>query len=192
MIVNEQESIDIFPCTSAHVHDLVKIGKITFTEAFAAQNTEEDFNDYLGKAFSFEQIQSEVTNPDSIFYLATVGGRAIGYLKLNFARAQTDVRDTNALEIERIYVLNEFQGKGIGASLLEKAIDVARDHQLTYLWLGVWEENRKAIAFYKKFGFKEFGTHTFQLGKDLQLDLLLKLEITLYKLLLFLTISNTA
>ncbi|MFD0793827.1 GNAT family N-acetyltransferase [Mucilaginibacter litoreus] len=118
--------------------------------------------------------QSELSNPNSEFHFAIIDNQPVAYLKLNFGDAQTELQDTNALEIERIYVLQQHQGLKIGKQLLEFAIQKAADNGLLYLWLGVWEHNLKAQKFYKYHGFEVFDSHQFVLGKDEQTDLLMK------------------
>lgn len=98
----------------------------------------------------------------------------IGYLKLNVGQFQTEIKDDKALEIERIYVLKEYHGKKIGQILYAKAIKVATEISAEYVWLGVWEENQRAISFYKKNGFIEFDKHIFKLGNDEQTDIMMK------------------
>lgn len=160
------------------VDALQAISRKTFFETFAEVNTAENMAQYLEESFSVQRITAELTNPDSIFYFAESAGTVIGYLKLNFGESQTDVKDNKSLEIERIYVLNEFHGKQVGQILYEKAIEVARQSGADYVWLGVWEENPRAIRFYQKNGFVEFGKHVFKLGDDEQMDILMKLPLT--------------
>src|SRR5690606_2609409 len=81
------------------------------------------------------------------------------------------------LEIERIYVLKDFHGKKVGQLLYDKAIEVAKEKKSDYIWLGVWEENPRAINFYKKNGFVEFDKHIFKLGNDEQLDIMMTLKL---------------
>jgi ribosomal protein S18 acetylase RimI-like enzyme len=101
----------------------------------------------------------------------------IGYLKLNFGQAQTELQDEKALEIERIYLLKEFHGKNVGQLLYDKALQIARQKNVDYVWLGVWEENRRAINFYTKNGFVEFDKHIFKLGNEEQTDKMMKLNL---------------
>ena len=115
---------------------------------------------------------------NSVFYFAELDNQVIGYLKLNFGGAQTELKDNKALEIERIYVTKAFHGKKVGQLLYNKAIEVAKEKSADYIWLGVWEENQKALQFYKKNGFVEFDKHVFVLGDDAQTDLMMKLELT--------------
>lgn len=81
------------------------------------------------------------------------------------------------MEIERIYVVNDFQGKGFGNYLMDKAVSIAVERKKQYVWLGVWEKNEKAICFYKKNGFFEIGTHSFFMGDDEQTDYIMRKDL---------------
>ncbi|WP_247234214.1 GNAT family N-acetyltransferase [Telluribacter sp. SYSU D00476] len=171
------EIIDIKRVTLQDIDQLQKIGRQTFSETFAAVNTEENMNKYLEEGFSTERLTDELTNSSSEFYFAVLDNQVIGYLKLNSGESQTELKDSKALEIERIYVLKEYHGKKVGQLLYEKAMQVARQSDADYVWLGVWEENPKAIRFYKKNGFVEFDKHIFRLGDDEQTDIMMKLPL---------------
>ena len=176
------DRIEIEKVGLSEIEQLQKIGIQTFFETFAEFNTEEDMNNYLEESFSIDKLRDELTNPNSEFYFAKLNTQVIGYLKINFGHAQTELKDKKALEIERIYVLNEFQGKQIGKILFERAYTIAKQTNTNYLWLGVWEKNLKAINFYKKKGFIEFDKHIFKLGNDEQTDLMMKLTLDEYSL----------
>ncbi len=171
------EAIEIVKAGLADIAALQIIGRHTFAETFAAGNTEDNLNKYLAEGFSTEKLTSELTNASSAFYFAKHGLQVIGYLKLNLGQAQTELKDTTALEIERIYVLKAFHGKEVGQALYDKALEIAKQTRASYLWLGVWEENPRAIHFYKKNGFVEFDKHTFFLGDDAQTDIMMKLML---------------
>jgi ribosomal protein S18 acetylase RimI-like enzyme len=156
---------------------LQKISKITFAETFTEHNTKEDLDKYLVESFSNEKLSAELNNPDAAFYFAEVDNTVIGYLKINFGDAQTELKDNKSVEIERIYVLQAYHGKKIGQLLFNKAIEIAKEHQAHYVWLGVWKENHRALQFYKKNGFVQFDTHIFKLGNDEQTDIMMKLEM---------------
>ena len=172
-----RDSINIKRVTPNDINELQNIARQTFVETFSAANTEENMKKYLQQAFSIDKLTAELNDPFSESYFATLDNNAIGYLKLNFGAAQTELKDNKALEIERIYVLQEFHGKRVGQLLFEKAIDVARQKNAEYVWLGVWEENSRAISFYKKNGFVEFDKHMFKLGNDEQTDIMMKLQL---------------
>ena len=149
----------------------------TFKETFEEVNTEEDMQKYLDENLSLERLKSELENLDSEFYFIENENKNLGYLKLNFENAQTEKVEENYFEIERIYVLKAFLGQKIGQILFDKAIEIGREKNLEYVWLGVWEENHRAIRFYGKNGFEIFGKHDFVLGEDVQTDLLMKMKI---------------
>lgn len=129
---------------------------------------------YLDMEFAEEKMKRELSDPDSEFYLAQLENRSIGYLKVSTGKAQTEFKDGSGMEIERIYVLKEFHGKGMAQLLFDKALEIANQKGTDHIWLGVWEKNPRAIRFYEKNGFVKFGSHPFRVGNDLQTDLLLK------------------
>lgn len=159
------------------LENLQKISITTFRETFEEVNTEEDMQKYLDENLSEEKLKSELENPNSEFYFAENDNQILGYLKLNFGNAQTENQGNETLEIERIYVLKEFFPLKIGQVLFEKSLEIAKEKKLKFIWLGVWEENKRAIRFYEKNGFKIFGKHDFVLGNDVQTDLMMKLYI---------------
>ena len=159
------------------LENLQKISITTFRETFEEVNSEEDMQKYLNENLNEEKLKSELENQNSEFYFAENNGEILGYLKLNFKDAQTEKVEENHFEIERIYVLKAFLGQKIGQILFDKAIEIGREKNLEYVWLGVWEENHRAIRFYEKNGFEIFGKHDFVLGKDVQTDLLMKLKL---------------
>jgi len=159
------------------VNQLQKVSKQTFLEAYSAGNIEENMAKYLEESFSMEKLTSELNNEYAAFYFALLNNNVIGYLKLNFGESQTELKDDKGLEIERIYVLHEFLGKKVGQVLYEKAMQIADQINADYVWLGVWEENRRAISFYKKNGFEEFDKRIFRLGDDEQTDIMMKKKL---------------
>lgn len=171
------KSVEVKRVTQDNIKELQAISKKTFVDTFSATNTEENMSKYLNENLSLEKLSDELNNSNSEFYFAVSDNNIIGYLKVNFAHSQTELKDNNAIEIERIYVLHEFHGKEVGQLLYNKAIQIAKSVNAKYIWLGVWEKNPRAISFYKKNGFIEFDKHIFNLGDDKQTDIIMKLEI---------------
>lgn len=169
------EKFFIKECSLEDIEKLKYISEKTFCETYSSENTEEDMKNYLKENFSYEHIESEVKNSASRFYIVEHNKEIIAYMKLNFDKAQIDKGHNNTLEVQRIYVLQEYKGNQIGKRLIEKAIQIGRDNDLKYIWLGVWENNINAIKFYEKQGFEKFGTCIFKLGEDEQIDNLMKL-----------------
>ena len=172
-----KEQIIIEKLTAADVDELRSISINTFYESFIGGNTEENMQQYMRKFFSTEKLLEELKDPHASFYFARLNGKAIGYLKLNFGNAQTELQENNGLEIERIYIIKEFHGNNIGQLLFDKALSVANEKAVDYVWLGVWEKNTGAIRFYERNGMLKFATHPFMLGEDLQTDLMMRMEI---------------
>ena len=172
------ENIIIRKIALNEIDQLQKIGQQTFHETFSESNSEENMKNYLEEKFSYEKLTAELTDENSEFYFATLQSEVIGYLKINFGASQTELKDEKALEIERIYVSKEFHGKKVGQLLYDKAIEIAKEKNVDYVWLGVWEENHRALSFYRKNGFTEFDKHIFKLGNDEQTDLMMKLKLT--------------
>ncbi|RKS98200.1 GNAT family N-acetyltransferase [Chryseobacterium defluvii] len=166
--------IIINQATLEDLETIQNIGRQTFTETFAASNSEEEMEKYLTESFNTEQVRSELTNPDSLFYIAWEEDDPVGYLKVNSGSAQTELQDETSLEIERIYVKSSHHGKKVGQLLYQQALETAQALKKIYIWLGVWEENLRAIQFYKKNGFVEFDKHIFKLGDEEQTDIMMK------------------
>ncbi|WP_435624123.1 GNAT family N-acetyltransferase [Flagellimonas sp.] len=164
-------------CTLSDLKTLLRISKETFVITFEKDNNPEDFQKYVESTFTEENLKLQLQQKTSQFYFVFEGSSLIGYLKLNEAEAQTDIHDQNSMELERIYLLEEHQGKGAGRWMLERAIELCRKKKdIKYVWLGVWEHNLKAIRFYEKYGFKKFAEHSFFIGKDEQTDWLMRLD----------------
>ncbi|QQS30475.1 MAG: GNAT family N-acetyltransferase [Sphingobacteriales bacterium] len=171
------EHVDILKATSGDIASLLQISRQTFLETFAEHNTTENIQKYLEDSLSEKSLTEELNNIHSEFHFAVSNQRIIGYLKLNYGPAQTDLKDEKSLEIERIYVLKEYHGQQVGRLLFQHSLERAKKANAQYIWLGVWEKNLKAIAFYKKIGFVAFDTHVFMLGDDKQKDILMKLML---------------
>ncbi|MBD1427950.1 GNAT family N-acetyltransferase [Sphingobacterium arenae] len=171
------ENIEIQKITINDIDLLQKIGRQTFFETFSAKNTKENMAKYLDEGFSIEKLTTELNDKDSEFHFAVLDNKIIGYLKLNMGQSQTELQQDKALEIERIYVLQSYHGKKVGQVLYEKAMEIAKQKNAQYIWLGVWEENPRAIRFYQKNGFVEFDKHIFKLGDDEQIDIMMKLKL---------------
>ncbi len=170
-------SIQVKKATIEHVHIVQRIGRETFSETFADSNSAADMNRYLEDSFNEHQVRTELSNPDSLFFIAWDDEDPVGYLKLNSGGAQTEKQDHSALEIERIYVKSSHHGKTVGQLLYEKAIKIAKQQRTSYIWLGVWEKNPRAIRFYEKNGFTAFDKHIFKVGDDEQMDIMMKKEL---------------
>jgi diamine N-acetyltransferase len=163
-------TINIRQCNLEDLHKLQEISYETFNETFKEQNSLENVNAYLVKAFNFKQLEKELSNSSSQFFFVNFNNEVAGYLKVNTDDAQTEEMGDESLEIERIYIKNQFQKLGLGKYLLNKATDIGMERNKKKIWLGVWEKNENAIAFYKRMGFVQSGSHSFYMGDEEQTD----------------------
>lgn len=164
----------------ATIHDALLLQQLsitTFTETFAAQNSVENLNQYLEKAYNIRQLEAELRNENSTFFILLNGKELLGYLKLNIENAQTETIAEDAVEIERIYILKQHKRNGYGKVLIETAETFAKNNQKQSIWLGVWEKNVAAIKFYHKRGFTQISSHSFFMGEDEQIDLIMSKKI---------------
>ena len=149
------------------------IAEATFRDTFAAINTPEDMDLHCRTSYS-EAIQAdEIADPDRVTLLCDYGGRLVGFAQLRWGKAPSCVVAEAPGEVQRLYVISEFHGKGLAHDLMNACIDELASHRSDVAWLGVWERNPKAISFYKKFGFHEVGEHVFRLGRDPQRDIVM-------------------
>ena len=164
-------------CTPQDVEELRQLSIKTYYETFAHLCAPEDMDAYLTEAYDREKLRREMEDAHSDFYFLFADEKLAGYLKLNEAPSQSDINDETSLEIERIYVSKEFQGKGLGACLMNQAMSIARERKKRFAWLGVWEKNENALGFYKKNGFYAIGTHSFIMGDDKQTDYIMRKDL---------------
>lgn len=172
------KNIRFYKIDSRHLQELESISKETYADAFADANTAENLQAYLDTAFATQQLDAEIKNKNAAFYFAKIDNETVGYLKVNFKDAQTDIQEDYGMELQRIYVRRKYQGQKIGKKLLEHTFMIAKKNNMAYIWLGVWEKNKKAIDFYIKNGFEICGNHPFKMGTETQNDYIMKYAMT--------------
>lgn len=156
---------------------LAELGRSTFNETFAEFNKPEDLAAYYAEAFGVEKQATELADTNLTFFIAEVEERAAGYAKLQRGDAPSCVKGEKPCELARLYISKEWFGRGVGEALMQACVNEARETGHKTLWLGVWEKNERAKAFYRKWGFRETGSHIFMLGSDVQTDLLLERDL---------------
>ncbi len=171
--MTKDSTVTIRQATAADGQLLADLGSSTFAETFARDNTPENMSEYLAAAFSLDQIASELADELATFLIAEIDGQAVGYAMLHAGALPHEASGDKPIELVRIYVDGKWHGRKVGATLMQACIDVSRAKGHRTLWLGVWEHNARALAFYRKWEFEPFGEHIFQLGKDPQNDILM-------------------
>jgi ribosomal protein S18 acetylase RimI-like enzyme len=167
----EKTKITVKRATVTDASLIADLSRTTFYQAFAKDNTESDMELFMNEQFTKERLMQEVEKGAGIFLLAYDADEAVGYARI---RVDNKLKHEDAVEVARIYALDKAIGKGVGKALMETCLQIANDMQMKAVWLGVWEKNERAIAFYQKWGFEKFGEHKFLLGTDLQTDCLMK------------------
>lgn len=166
-------TVKIRSCSFEDLKNFQKISMETFKETFENQNSPENMAAYLERAFNTKQLEGELSKTFSEIFFIYFNEELAGYLKVNMNEAQSEKMGEESLEIERIYIKQKFQKHGLGKDLLNKAMEIAIERHKKNIWLGVWEKNDNAIAFYKKMGFVQIGAHSFYMGNEEQRDLIM-------------------
>jgi ribosomal protein S18 acetylase RimI-like enzyme len=156
---------------------LSKIASNTFYETFRPYNTEQDIQAYIQKAYKVEIMANQLANTEKYYFaIATVGEEIVGYIKLILNQTHTLLFGQTA-ELEKIYVIKSHWDKKVGAALMTHAIEICKDLKYNNIFLGVWQENQRAVSFYKKFGFKVFDTRKFELGSRICEDYMMDIQL---------------
>src|SRR5579863_8295951 len=156
---------------AAEAELIADLSRRTFCDTFAPHNTPENMEQFLQTEFAREKLMEQVGAPRNTFLLARLDDQPVGYARLyEGSELPHGIAGTASIEIARLYADQHVIGKGVGKGLMEACIDVARGKDKEWIWLGVWENNHRAIAFYKIMGFEIFDRHIFLLGQDVQYD----------------------
>jgi len=162
--------VTIRPATAADAEMLAEFGARTFEQAFGPDNTPADMAAHIASTFTSEIMATELANESNLFLVAEIDAVAAGYAKLRSNDPHTGVSGERPAQLSRIYVDRAWLGRGIGPALMQRCLDEARAGGADVIWLGVWERNERAIAFYEKWGFTKVGEHEFVVGSDPQTD----------------------
>lgn len=152
---------------------LADLGARTFRETFEGICSPRDLELFLGDTYGEAKQRAELVDPARPAWVLEVDGAASGFLQLRLGHREPCVSGQRAVELQRIYVLRSVLAGGLGAALMGTALDHARSWGADVLWLGVWENNAKALAFYARHGFREVGDHVFRIGQQIDRDLIL-------------------
>lgn len=164
--------IEIRKATEDNVQLISGLSSITFFDTFKETCTSDDMNNFIKYYFNIEQVKKELLDVNDFYFIAFIGAKAVGYIRMKEDVSDVDiVNQHKAIELKRIYVLKEFHSQKVGASLMNFALHFSAENNYEILWLGVWEHNEKAKAFYAKYGFINSGVmHPFPIGKTPQTD----------------------
>jgi ribosomal protein S18 acetylase RimI-like enzyme len=148
-----------------------------YTDTFADQNTEANLQAFFNESYNIEKFKAEFHEPDSALYVALDDLKIIGFLRLRFSTEVEQQLGTNNVELHRLYIHRSYHGGSASRLLMDQALAYAKEKNVEWIWLGVWEKNFRAQKFYSKWGFERFGEHIFQMGDDPQTDWLMKRKL---------------
>jgi ribosomal protein S18 acetylase RimI-like enzyme len=170
-------SITLRRAVAGDAPSLAVIAERTFRDAFGAHNSPDNLDLHCARHFGPDIQAREIADPGLVTTLAFEEGQIVGFTQVTLEKAHASIASKHAAELNRIYVVAERQGKGVAQALIRGALATVAAAGADCLWLGVWEHNAKAIAFYRKFGFEIVGSHAFMLGHERQRDLVMKVKV---------------
>jgi diamine N-acetyltransferase len=171
------QTIEIRKASIEDTEMLAALGRRAFYEAFGEYNDPADMQAYLDLAFNAENIKAQIDDPNNTFLIAFFQKEPAGYAKLKRQSTVPELADEKVIQLERIYALRDFLDKKVGKTLMESCIHISRKEGYRKIWLSVWQENKRAISFYEKWGFKVIGFKQFIIGKEINDDFVMALEI---------------
>jgi ribosomal protein S18 acetylase RimI-like enzyme len=172
-----KSELELRCAVDADLEALTQLARSSFIATFAAVNTPEDMKSYLQQAFANEVMRVEFADSNNSYIVAEIKGELAGYAKLRRDSHEPCITAERHIELERLYTATELIGRGVGAMLMQKSLEMARAERCEVLWLGVWENNTGAIRFYQREGFVDVGSHAFMLGSDRQVDRIMQFEL---------------
>lgn len=170
-------NLSIRQANTSDVKIICALGITTFYEAYFEQDNSGDLADYVLESFDQVQIEAEINNADSTFFIAELNGKAVGYAKLRENSKVDCLKNEIAIELHRIYILERAKGKGVGRELMNRCFETARAKGYKMLWLGVWEQNSSALKFYEKIGFVKVGELQFPYGNAVGTNFVMKIGL---------------
>lgn len=173
----KKSRITVREATDADVALLASMGRQTFHDTYAAHVSPDDMAAFLRASFGPEEQAAELADPSTFFLIAQEGNTPVGYAKLQAGEPPIDGVASPAVELARIYLLPEWIGRGVGSTLMQAGLDEAERRGFEVMWLGVWEKNPRAIAFYRRWGFAEAGTKRFRLGAERHTDVVMQRQV---------------
>lgn len=167
---------------AATVEDAGRVSELaarTFADTFATDNTAGDMAAYLVATFTPERQRAELEDPATRVLLLEIDGVLAGYAQLVRGTAPACVTGAAPIELARFYVDRPWHGRRLARLLMRHVLEEAARLGGRTIWLGVWERNARAIAFYRKHGFVDVGSHPFLLGSDVQTDRVMQRPVEL-------------
>ena len=162
--------VTICSASASDAEELAAFAARTFAETFAADNRPEDMQAHLSANYGVEQQAEELADPSVTTILARSDGELVGYAQVRRSTPPSCVTHADPIELHRFYLDKQAQGSGLASELMLAVHEAAEEFGAQHVWLGVWERNPRAIAFYQKTGFRDVGSTIYMVGPDRQTD----------------------
>ena len=175
--MNQLTNVTILRADLADAAELAAFAARTFEETYAAQMKAEDIRAHVEASFGPSQQAAELSDPSVTTILARSGGDLVAYAQVRRSAPPSCVTHAAPIELQRLYMDRRAHGSGLASKLIDSVHQAAHEFEGRHVWLGVWEENARAISFYKKVGFVDVGSATFMVGPDEQADRVLVLGV---------------
>ena len=157
--------VDIIKANAEHSELIAKLAQQTFSESHGHSASKEDINNFILRTYNTEAIRKEFENKEIDYHLIYYNETIAGFSKIELQCPNINISDKNITKLDRIYLLEAFQGKQLGVKLLDFNIALSKKQHQNGIWLVVWTENKKAVNFYSKMGFAIAGAYNFQLSE---------------------------
>ena len=165
------------PATASDADLLTEFGIKAFKEAFSEVTAPDDMAAYLKSAFNRTQIQNQIKDERSLFFIAEMGSEPAGYAYSYPSNTPDCIKEKRAIQLVRLYLRKQYYGRAVGDALMQISIDQSRSRGYQSIWLSSWELNHRANAFYKRWQFKAVGRQKFTVGSDIQNDFILSRKL---------------
>jgi GNAT superfamily N-acetyltransferase len=165
-MIEKSNHISIRHAGAKDANVLSQMGRLTFTQSYVSIIPAGELASYTSRAFSLEQVETELCAEEITYLLALAGTEPCGYSKLAPTPVPPAIDGPNPVELARLYILPEWAGKGIGTLLIKEALGAALEQNYGSCWLRVWIGNERAIRFYHRWGFREIGSEPYNVGRS--------------------------
>lgn len=155
---------------AADAAELAEFAARTFEETYSAENKPEDMRAHADENFSPSHQAAELADPAMITILSRSSGELVAYAQIRRSTPPSCVTHAVPIELHRLYVDRRAHGSGLAAKLVQAIHQAAYEFEGRHIWLSVWEQNARAISFYKKVDFVDVGSTFFMVGPDKQVD----------------------
>jgi ribosomal protein S18 acetylase RimI-like enzyme len=173
------DSVVIRPASVADAESLACFAEQIFRATFGPGNRTEDMDRYVAESFGPAYQRADISDPSGVVFIAEIQGAIVGYVQVCRHRVHDEIDAISPIELKRFYVARDFHGRGLAQRLMDTTLAYAAECSADVMWLAVFENNPRAISFYRKSGFVDTATQSFLLGSDEQTDIVMRRNVSM-------------